>query len=146
MNHLMNQLNLLVPLLLVILTMGKQSKRAKSKNKTQVVYSGSSQCVWSNGFTVENLHGKRIKAGMEIAGIERVDIQICDAYAKTYIKNKPCMWIIQNGIDATTIDDQDESLLHLRQARDHGSIVEDKSHVHSWNKMMHASETNIPLK
>ena len=46
---------------------------------------------------------------MEIAGTETVEFQICDACAKTYVENKPFILIIKNGLDSTTIYDQDES-------------------------------------
>ena len=54
--------------------------------------------------------------------------------------------IDKNGLDATKIQDQHESLLHPSQAREYGSIVDDVAHIHGGNQRIYASETNIPLK
>ena len=54
--------------------------------------------------------------------------------------------MINNGIHATKIDEQDESLLCPIQARYHGSIFDDSSHSHDENQRLNASETSIPIK
>ena len=56
------------------------------------------------------------------------------------------MLLITNGLDATTFQDQDESLPYPSQDRDQGSIVDDAAHVHSGNQRIYVSETNIQLK
>ena len=108
--------------------------------------SGSSQCACGNSPKVESLHRKSIKAGMEIAGIEIVELQIYDAHTKKHVEKKPYILVINNGIHATKIDEQDESLLCPIQARYHGSIFDDSSHSHDENQRLNASETSIPIK
>ena len=49
-------------------------------------------------------------------------------------------------MDATKFQDQEESILHPSQARDHGSTVDDVAHIHGGNQRICASENNIPLK
>ena len=51
---------------------------------------------------------KIIKASMVIARTEIVEHEICDKFAKSHIVNKACILLIQNGLDITTIDYQDE--------------------------------------
>ena len=81
---------------------------------------------------------------MDIAGTETVEFQICDACAKIHVDNKHCMMIIKNGLNVTTIDDQDESLFHLSQVRDCGLIVEEEAHAYGRNQSTCASQTNAP--
>ena len=83
---------------------------------------------------------------MDIAGTSTVELEVCDAYGKTYVINKPFMLLIKNGLDATKIQGQDESLIHPSQARDYGSMLDDVAHMHGGNQRIYESNMNIPLK
>ena len=74
------------------------------------------------------------------------ELQIYDACTKTHIEKNPCTLIVQNVLNATAVDNQDESLLHQSHARYYGRIVECVGHVHDGKQRSNALETNITLK
>ena len=62
------------------------------------------------------------------------------------MQKKLCVLLIKNKIDVTKIDEEDEHLLHTRQTRDHGSIVDYASHANSRNQTSCTLENIFPLK
>ena len=79
---------------------------------------------------------------MAIDGTETLELQICDSCTINYVENKTCILIIQNILDATTIDDQDESSIHPGQDKNQGSTVNNEDHARCGNQIVHDSEKN----
>ena len=90
-----------------------KAEQKKQENLTLVSDSGAGMCLFRNGFYIVKHHNKpEINAIGATEGMGEMNLNTCDGLTKTTIEDTDRILRMNDGLDASKIPNQEESLVH----------------------------------